>query len=196
MNDHVNSANHLINPSFQCDACKRKKRCSLRACTNVKRVVVGSSESKQSKLRMKDESDEESTDETKIAEPKSTPKIRLRVSGSKSSSTKKRKASPRREENDEELDDGNSQGSSSRKRARRTRSPAPSDQSDGEMDDYDEMFDIENLEAEYKKLHDASFIDARNNLSLHGTWRLPKALEYKESSFKEVAKITLINISR
>lgn len=186
----------------KCDACKRKKRCLLRACSNVKRVVFVSSEKTPGRMKEND-SDEGSDQETPPAEPKGTPRIRLRVLlGNKSSSSKKRKITVHQEANENESESGGTKVTSSRKRARlsngrrNTRSPVFTQQSDEESDDYDEMFDVNKIEAAHKKLNGASFIDARNNFVLRGPWRLPKALESNESSFKEVAKITLINISR
>jgi hypothetical protein len=186
----------------KCDACKRKKRCMLRACSSVKRVVFVPSEKTPGHVE-KDDSDEGSDHETPPAEPKGTPRIRLRVLlGNKSSSSKKRKLTPHQEANENESEIVGAKVTSSRKRARLSngrrsaRSPVPTEQSDEESDDYDEMFDVPKIEAAYKKLNGASFIDARNNFVLRGPWRLPKALESNESSFKEVAKITLINISR
>lgn len=186
----------------KCDACKRKKRCLLRACSNVKRVVFVSSEKTPGRIK-KNDSDEGSDQETPPAEPKGTPRIRLRVLlGNKSSSSKKRKISLHQEANENESESGGTKVTSSRKRARlsngrrNTRSPVVTHQSDEESDDYDEMFDVSKIEAAHKKLNGASFIDARNNFVLRGPWRLPKALESSESSFKEVAKITLNNISR
>jgi hypothetical protein len=188
----------------KCDACKRKKRCSERRCTNVKRILISSD--KKPNPPPRDNSEDESTEESNAAtEFKSTPRIRLRVTVTASSSSK-RKIPPSNDGNDGGSENGDVEVASSRKRPRRetnsgkrsSRSPAVSEQDedmeDGECDD---LFNLAKLEADYNKLKGgASFEDARKNFMLYGPWRLPKALEKKESSFKEVAKITLINISR
>ena len=175
----------------KCDACKRRKRCSLRACSDIRRIVI--SDEKTSNGKKNESDNEEEGDQSQ----RKTPKIRLRVG-----SSKKRKAASSQDDDDEEEEpeSGGQQNTSSRKRARvsngrrSSRSPAASED-EGE-DDYDEMFDIETLEAKHKDLNEASFSEARNNMTLHGPWHLPPALESNDASFKEVAKITLINISR
>lgn len=175
----------------KCDACKRKKRCSLRKCSNIKRVVI--SDGKESNGKNNDESDEDVEDEV---EPK-TPRIRIRVG--KSSTSKKRKATPKQDEDGDEPESGDSQNASSRKRARLNngrRSPAVSEQSGEDDEQLDEMFDIETLEEKYNELSKATFEEARNNFTLHGPWRLPTDLESNSAAFKEIAKTTLINITR
>lgn len=176
----------------KCDKCKRKKRCSLRTCSNIRRVAISEDDDKKSK-RDKDESDDEESD---VAKESKTPRIRIRVS-----SSKKRKATPSQDEDtDEEPESGGSQNESSRKRARlsngRRRSRSPVASEDEQEEDYDEMFDIKSLEAKQKDLKEASFSEARDNLIQNGPWHLPTNLESNDASFKEVAKITLINISR
>lgn len=157
----------------KCDACKRKKRCSLRKCSDVRRIPIAD-------VREKSNGKKDNNDEESGGEEGSKPRIRISLG-------KKRKSRDD-DDNDEEID--SSQNSSSRKKARR--SPAPSDD---EEDDYNEMFDIELLDSKQKDLKGASFLDARENLTMHGPWRLPKALASNPAGFKEVAKITLSNIA-
>lgn len=165
-----------------CDACSRKKRCSERKCSNVKRVPI--TDDKKSNGQKNSGTDDELEDKSKHK----TPRIRIRVG--KSASSNKRKAT---EDVSDEEPEKKARLSNSK---RSSRSPATSDQSDMEGDGYDEMFDIAKLENECEAVTKASFEDARNNMTKHGPWHLPTSLESNGNSFKEVAKITLINISK
>ena len=170
----------LMKSCKKCDACKRRKRCDQRVCSNIKRIVI---------------SDEviDEDEEGEKSKPK-TPRITLRVG--KSSSSKKRKATPLEDDDDEEEV---SQSAPSGKRARLSngrRSPAASEQSDVEEDEDGEMFDIEKLESKSIDVRKGSFQQARDNMTLHGPWHLPPSLASNEKGFREVAKITLANISK
>lgn len=175
-----------------CDACSRKKRCSKRACSNIKRVPI--TDDVKTNGQKSNGSDDEAEDQSR----QKTPRIRIRVG--KSASSNKRKATE--DVYDEEPESELSQDASSRKKARvsngkrSSRSPATSDQSDTGEDEYDEMFDIPKLQTECEAVTKASFEDARNNMTKHGPWHLPSSLKSNDSSFKEVAKITLLNISK
>jgi len=176
-----------------CDACKGKKRCSLRTCSNIKRIVI--SDDTKANGKKEDDSDDEEVEEGKESK---TPRIRIRVG--KSSSTKRKTSSKDKDDDDDAPESEGSQNASSRKRARqsngRQSNRSPMDEEKLVQNDDDDMFDIENLQTKYEELSEASFTEARNNLMQYGPWRLPTALESNNASFKEVAKITLNNISQ
>ena len=101
----------------------------------------------------------------------SKPRIKIKLPQEKKQASKKRKAgTPSKEEN------GNT-----KKKARR---------SPGE-EDVDEMFDVETLQAEHDSLQ--TWQASRNSVTKLGPWRLPSEIE---SEFKEVGKLTLINLSK
>merc|ERR1712194_968432 len=114
--------------------------------------------------------------------------IRLRLSSAKKTTVEnnaasekkqgtKRKATPQKTE-------------SARKKPRRSDAKA-SPKSDDESED-EEMFNVEKHQSDYDRLDD-SFASARQNVTQRGPWRLPVAIQ---SKFKDVAKITLRNISK
>ena len=101
----------------------------------------------------------------------SKPRIKIKLPQEKKQASKKRKAgTPSKEEN------GNT-----KKKARR---------SPGE-EDVDEMFDVDTLQAEHDALQ--TWQASRNSVTKLGPWRLPSEIE---SEFKEVGKLTLINLSK
>ncbi len=166
----------------KCPSCKKKKRCDLRACSDVRRVYPDEVEAKKKRGgSKKDDSDESEEDEES-----KKPKVRIKLSAKKRKATK-----------DDDEKDG--EDAPTKKKARRSngaskrRSNAGSDVPEDDDEPYDEMFDVEKLEEEQSELKDASFDDVRNHVTSLGPWRLPAALE---SEFKEVATITLSNLSK
>lgn len=171
----------------KCDKClsKPKKRCALRKCTDMRRVPAKDDTKKKKKKRgrpKKEETvDEDSDDGDGSADGKPKPKIRIKLSAKTESAaekkqTKKRKATPQKS-----AENGNS-----RKKPRR------SPEGYGADDKEDEMFDVDTLQFEHDEL-DGTWEASRNFATKHGPWRLPESIE---SEFKEVAKLTLINLSK
>lgn len=102
----------------------------------------------------------------------SKPRIRIKMPQEKKQASKKRKAgTPSKEEN------GNT-----KKKARR---------SPGSPEDVDEMFDVDTLQAEHDALQ--TWKASRDSVTKLGPWRLPSEIE---SEFKEVGKLTIINLSK
>lgn len=178
----------------KCDKCKGKKRCAKRTCTNATRVEV--KDDKKSTNRRSTPS-MGTTDEDNGAKVRK-PRIRLRLSSPKSSTAessagsekkqaRKRKATPDKAEN------GNSRKMSRRSNAKASpsSSSSSSDGSDEEEED-EEMFDVNTLQSEYDKL-EGTWEAARVFSTKCGPWRLPAEIE---SKFKDVATITLSNISK
>ena len=125
----------------------------------------------------KDDTDDEdgSDDGSDDQKPKAKkPRIRIRVS----SSAKKGKATPEKAE---------SGGGKKSRRSTPRRSPG-----DGSDEEVDEMFDVEALESEHDNL-EGTWEAARDFATKLGPWRLPTAIE---SSFKDIAKIALFNLSK
>lgn len=115
--------------------------------------------------------DEDGSGDDNDDKDESKPRIKIKMPQEKKQASKKRKAgTPSKEEN------GNT-----KKKARR---------SPGE-EEVDEMFDVDTLQAEHDALQ--TWQASRNSVTKLGPWRLPSEIE---SEFKEVGKLTLINLSK
>jgi len=120
------------------------------------------------KKSKKGDEDDSGNDDDK---DESKPRIKIKMPQEKKQASKKRKAgTPSKEEN------GNT-----KKKARR---------SPGE-EEVDEMFDVDTLQAEHDALQ--TWEASRDSVTKLGPWRLPSEIE---SEFKEVGKLTLINLSK
>ena len=165
----------------KCDKCtaKPKKRCALRICTDMRRVPDKEDKKKSGKKRGKKKKKKGSDDEDSASgEEESKPKIRIKLSASKAGTdkkkpAKKRKATPKKEPEE----NGNA-----KKKARRS----PSDEEE------DEMFNVDSLQAKHDSL-EQTWQTAREFATKLGPWRLPPEVE---SEFKEVAKLTIINLAK
>lgn len=204
----------------KCDKCRSKKRCINRTCANMRRVEK--KDAKKSPSRSKrstpKKDDEGSEDDTDTPEVRNKPRIRIRVSAAKAAAAsadsdkkegKKRRATPQK-----------SEGGNARKRSRRS-TPRSSPNSSDDDEEENEMFDVDKIQSEFDELDD-SFVSARQNfvqrgkwqihtvhtrstpsltfyclfvgnITYAGPWTLPSQIK---KNFKEVAKITLVNISK
>mmetsp|Transcript_4601 Transcript_4601/g.10378 ORF Transcript_4601/g.10378 Transcript_4601/m.10378 type:complete len:2557 (+) Transcript_4601:190-7860(+) len=178
----------------KCDKCMGKKRCAQRTCTNTWRVEAKDDKKSSNKrgTPKKGTADNNLNDGAEVRKPR----IRLRLSSAKSAAAessagsekkqvRKRKATPQKTEN------GNARKKSRRSNAKASPSSSSSDGSDEEEEE-EEMFDVDTLQSEYDKL-DGTWEAARVFSTKCGPWRLPAEIE---SKFKDVATITLSNISK
>ena len=159
--------------------------------SNPIRVLPGedpkSARKRHAKTSKRDEDEsEKSEDEAEVRKPK----IRIRLSAAKSgkerstgSSEKKQGKKRKATTTPQKTENGNA-----RKKSRRS-TPGSSDGSD---DEEDEMYDVETIQSEHDALA-GTWEETRDFATKLGPWRLPAQIE---SKFKDVAKITLIAISK
>jgi hypothetical protein len=151
-------------------SAKPKKRCILRKCTSMTRVAEDTKKKSSKKGRPKKKKGDEDGSGNDDDKDESKPRIKIKMP----QASKKRKAgtpSKSKEEN------GNA-----KKKARR---------SPGSPEDVDEMFDVDTLQAEHDALQ--TWEASRDSVTKLGPWRLPSEIE---SEFKEVGKLTIINLSK
>jgi len=179
----------------KCDACKAKKRCRQRTCLNIQRIEVNADTecqpARKRSLPEKQTGDDKSNGGTgATTEAVRKPRIRIRVSSAKKATAesnvgleneqeKKRKATPQKTE-------------SARKKPRRSDAKTSPKSNHESHAANEEMFNVKKQQSEYDEL-DGSFASARQHLIQRGPWRLPRSIE---SKFKDVAKMTLCDISK
>ncbi|KAL7543718.1 hypothetical protein ACHAXR_013003, partial [Thalassiosira sp. AJA248-18] len=179
----------------KCEACigTPKKRCLKRNCTNTRRVEAKNDAKSSSKRERATKKGAEDDAEDGNATPEvRKPRIRLRLSSAKSaaadsSAGSEKKQGRKRRATPQKADNGNA-----KKRSRRSNAKSSPSSSEASDEEEEEMFDVEKLQSEHDQL-DGTFSSARQNFTQRDPWRLPAEIENK---FKDVAKITLSNVSK
>lgn len=185
----------------QCEGCKRKackkceacagipkKRCIHRVCSNIRRATEKTKPPSNGKGTAQHDYDSDGDDETRDEVHK--PRIRLKLSSSKTSAStdqkpssgRKRKSTPKK-----------SNGIATKKaRTSSTKKTPPQSSSDESDEEEEAMFDVSQIQSKFDNLA-GTWEAARDFFVNLGVWRLPTTIE---SKFEEVARITLTNISK